>query len=140
MKKTQLIRLATVGILTSLSVAHAQSPSPGSSSASSTNSALDSMVDTSSEPLSNAQIRAILSAHPWTWSRVGFSDSVLNFATNGKAATSDWTAAYRIVSSHTIVLHLDTRTARLKFSDDYSSYTGVDYDTVTKLTGKPVLK
>ncbi|MEP6672891.1 MAG: hypothetical protein ABJF10_27255 [Chthoniobacter sp.] len=88
-------------------------------------------------PKNNDQLRAFLCAQPWSWERPSEQPQTLSFGPSGKVTNNSWVAHYTIVDLHKVTFRMNNQTARITFSDDYNSYTGLDFNGATPVSGKP---
>ena len=87
--------------------------------------------------LTHDDFKQILCAHPWTWERPNEKQQVISFASNRNATNNTWVARYTIKSLTEVTLQMKQKTARLKFSDDYATFSGIDFNKATPVSGKP---
>ena len=72
----------------------------------------------------------------WTWARPGDKPQVIHFAPNGNVTNNHWVARYSIRNLNEITFRKDGKVARLKFSATYDSFTGLDFNEATPVSGK----
>jgi hypothetical protein len=87
--------------------------------------------------LTQADFKKVLCDTTWTWERAGAKPQTLTFASNGNATNNHWVAKYTLLNLHEVTLRMRNKTARLSFAPDHQSFTGIDFNEATKVTGKP---
>ena len=103
-----------------------------------------SAQDTAAKPATNPpapkilthdDFKRLLCSQTWTWERPNEKPEVVSFAPNGNATNNTWVARYSIKSPTEVILQIKDKTARLKFSDDYATFTGIDFNKATPVSG-----
>jgi hypothetical protein len=85
-------------------------------------------------------LRTLLCAQPWSWELVGGKRQTIIFAPNGNVTNNSWVSRYMIIDLHKVTIHnKNGKSARVTFSDDYSSFSGLDFNETTPVSGKPQL-
>ena len=83
------------------------------------------------------EFQALLCAQPWSW-ELGDKKQTIFFAPNGDVTNHSWTSHYKMVDLHKVTFHNENgRSAQITFANDYSSFSGIDYDKKTPVSGKP---
>jgi hypothetical protein len=73
--------------------------------------------------------------HVWAWIPKGRKQESIWFDPSGTAANDNWNGYFDVTSLHSITISRGKIKANITFSPDYSSFTGVDFDGKSYVTG-----
>jgi hypothetical protein len=80
-------------------------------------------------------LKELICSSQWTWEKPDDSSEGLTFVPDGVVVQRYFDGTFEAMDSNTVTLTHKDRTTQLKFSADYQSYSGFDFDGKTPIKG-----